>query len=202
MTMQVLLLDDQSLPRRIVERMLKLCGVEVKHAASNDEAMALLEESVDQRAPLWLIVQDLVRPGGDGVAFLQWLRGQDPSRLVGGGLRLARLPVCVVSGNARHFRQTLAEMEPELLVLEKPVAMPMLRETLRATLGLRRSDVVAEMADFGQTLGPGSPEGELDPSMRVETRTFSGDWATLQETLGGLNRSLEQLQGKARGAAG
>lgn len=71
--MRVLIVDDSSVLRRIVESALRHAGLdlgEVLHASNGIEALAALENCIVQRHPLDLILSDLHMPLMNGLDFL------------------------------------------------------------------------------------------------------------------------------------
>lgn len=69
----VLVVDDEEANRRVLERILTREGLEVRHAADGEIALALL-----QREPTALLLTDLKMPGMDGMALLKAARARDP----------------------------------------------------------------------------------------------------------------------------
>ncbi|HTX41582.1 MAG TPA: response regulator [Acidobacteriaceae bacterium] len=96
---KVLILDDSSVMRKIVERALRQAGLDlnrVLEAGSGREALALLEgEQVD------LIVSDINMPNMDGLEFLRQLQ----SRSLAPGV-----PVVMITTESgeEHVREALA----------------------------------------------------------------------------------------------
>jgi two-component system, chemotaxis family, chemotaxis protein CheY len=96
---QVLIVDDSSVMRKIVERALRQAGLNldrVLEAGNGREALALLEgEQVD------LIVSDINMPGMDGLEFLRQLQ----TRSLASGVPLVMI---TTESGEEHVREALA----------------------------------------------------------------------------------------------
>ncbi|MBW4027584.1 response regulator [Acidipila rosea] len=96
---RVLIVDDSSVMRKIVERALRQAGLELTHvfeASSGVEGLELLRaERVD------LIVSDINMPNMDGLTFLKQLRTEDLA---------AEVPVVMITTESSedHVREALA----------------------------------------------------------------------------------------------
>ncbi|HLY39872.1 MAG TPA: response regulator [Terracidiphilus sp.] len=96
--LRVLIVDDSSVMRKIIERALRQAGVElqvVHEAASGTEGLELLKtKQVD------LILSDINMPSMDGLEFLRRLRAQD---LAPG------IPVVMITteSSAEHVKQAI-----------------------------------------------------------------------------------------------
>ena len=72
--LRVLVVDDNSTNRRILQEMLGNWGLRPTTVASADEGIAALKAAVVQADPFGLILTDAHMPGGDGFAFADRLR--------------------------------------------------------------------------------------------------------------------------------
>jgi two-component system chemotaxis response regulator CheY len=72
--MRALIVDDSSLMRKMVERALRVAGVnldEVFQASNGEEALQILRREADNPAGLGLILCDINMPVMDGLEFLE-----------------------------------------------------------------------------------------------------------------------------------
>ena len=82
-----LVVDDQADERALLTAVLQHYGVEVRVAASVEEAKAVLQDWLPD-----LIVSDIAMPGEDGYALMRAIRASP---------RLARIPAVAVTAHAR-----------------------------------------------------------------------------------------------------
>ncbi|MGD0798360.1 MAG: response regulator [Acidobacteriaceae bacterium] len=78
--MRVLIVDDSSMVRRVVERSLRKSGMDVAEvidAADGVEALAVLRQCEEQGAPLNLILTDICMPAMDGFEFVEQMRAEN-----------------------------------------------------------------------------------------------------------------------------
>lgn len=133
----VLVVEDEPMLRASMVRGLsKLTGVSVLAAGSVDEARAIIRETVPQ-----LVITDLNLPDHSGlevIAELERIR--------------ARVPIVVASAYLRRFN---VPRRPGIVLLEKPVALSTLRETVVELLGLRNSVGPFTLTDYLQLAGMG-----------------------------------------------
>lgn len=87
MSKTILLLEDDSALRMLMELHLQLQGYQVKTARNGQEAQPLLDDTID------LVLTDLHMPVMDGLRFIEWLRQQP---------RWAKLPVLVLTAQGRE----------------------------------------------------------------------------------------------------
>lgn len=117
---RVLIVEDDEVLARFLERMLRLQGLEVEAAHTGDAAISALHPKLD------IIVLDLNLPGMDGLSVLQHLRS-----------RYRQLPVLVLTGRTRSEISVLALDSGADDCLTKPFSCAELLARLRALL--RRS---------------------------------------------------------------
>jgi two-component system, chemotaxis family, chemotaxis protein CheY len=78
--MRVLIVDDSSMVRRVVERSLRRTGVEVAEvldAADGVEALEVLRQCEQEGASLNLILTDICMPAMDGFEFVEKMREEN-----------------------------------------------------------------------------------------------------------------------------
>lgn len=77
--LHIMVVDDMSTSRGLIVQALEAMGIRnVHHAADGPEALAK-----SAQRPVHLVLSDFNMPGMDGLALLQTLRGQAPTRGVG-----------------------------------------------------------------------------------------------------------------------
>ena len=74
MSNRVLVVDDDSVQRRILEEAIKRCGYETRAAQSGEQALTILEGP--EAGSISLVLLDLVMPGMDGLEFLSRLQNK------------------------------------------------------------------------------------------------------------------------------
>jgi two-component system, cell cycle sensor histidine kinase and response regulator CckA len=99
----VLLVDDEPLVRRLAERTLQRAGWNVLCAASAEDALEVVNNSVCE-----LLISDIAMPGMDGVALARLVLARHP-----------KLPVMLISGYERDARDNEAELA-NIVFLTKP----------------------------------------------------------------------------------
>ena len=85
----MLVVDDNSVNRRILARQIELAGASTDTAAGGEEALELL-----RRGPYDLVLADLQMPGMDGFELARRIRGREDDE------RLARTPILAVTASA------------------------------------------------------------------------------------------------------
>lgn len=132
----VLVVDDHSFMRNLVERMLLDLGVATVHLASGAaQALTMIGNGL---TPLDLVLCDLKMPDTDGFAFVAGLRAFDNPVS-------ARLPVLILSGNA-----TTANIEAAVeLGIQGFIAKPI----TAATLGSHIAEALATRTANGRKSG-------------------------------------------------
>ncbi|MBZ0270497.1 SpoIIE family protein phosphatase [bacterium] len=142
----ILIVDDETLNRKVIQWSLKRLGVEFLHAKNGREAMDLLAERDD----IHLVVLDLMMPVIDGFGVLEWL---------GGSERHADIPVVVNSaltdidsvkralsmGAYDYFLKPLSSDTLEVLLPTK-AKNAMERSQLMREVRRRRDALQAELA--------------------------------------------------------
>ena len=112
---RALVVEDDAVLARFLERMLRAQGLEVELAYTGDGALAALSPELD------LVILDLNLPGMDGISVLQQLRQ-----------RFLRLPVLVLTGRSRTDCSVLALDSGADDCLTKPFSCAELIARLRA----------------------------------------------------------------------
>lgn len=120
--MNILLVDDDPDIREVLALVLRAEGHQVEEAGDGLQALARLREG---SAPS-LILLDLMMPRLDGEGFTRELRG-DP--------RLARIPICILSGH--HAARETAIQLGAVGCLVKPIELEQLSAILRSVAGTR-----------------------------------------------------------------
>ena len=83
---RVLVVDDDAVVRRVMQRSLDLAGFDVVVACGGEEGLRILR----QDPTIGLVLLDLMMPGMNGWAFLQAQRADE---------RLAAIPTIILSGS-------------------------------------------------------------------------------------------------------
>ena len=122
----ILVVDDEPDATELLEIVLRSGGgYRVSKAGSGQEALSLLQASLQTDAPVQLMVLDLMLPEMDGQEVLRRMRSQP---------RLARLPVIIVTG-AYSPQQEIAGLEAGADdVIAKPFGTPQLLARVRTLL--------------------------------------------------------------------
>lgn len=117
---RVLLVDDEAIVRRSVERMLARLGLTVLVAKDGEQALELHARHADE---IGLVVLDLTLPGISGVEVLRELNARAPA-----------LPVILATGySSEALRRELDALDFASL-LDKPFGLAELREEIEAAL--------------------------------------------------------------------
>ena len=122
--LRVLLVEDDPLVRRSIERALSNAGVSVVSAENGDRAIELYRQSLEEDASFGLLLTDFSMPGRtDGVQLLRRVRELTPG-----------LPA-VLSSGALHLQSATSYREAGFqYVLRKPFGEDELRHALRVAL--------------------------------------------------------------------
>ncbi|MGZ5131421.1 MAG: ATP-binding protein [Caldimonas sp.] len=119
----ILVVDDESDTRELVEQLLRNCGAAVHSAGSASEALALLD-----RVRLDLVLSDIGMPERDGYQFMRELRQRPPER---GG----RTPAIALTAFARSEDRTRSMVAGYQVHLAKPVEPHELLATVGSLVG-------------------------------------------------------------------
>jgi two-component system, OmpR family, response regulator MprA len=115
---RILVVDDDSEAREVVEAVLIEAGYAVEVAADGFEAVAKLKATVPD-----LVLTDLMMPGMHGVDLAQWIRTYKTG-----------LPVVVITGRETYGLRTDAEAYGAIACLVKPVNLEELLWTIDRAL--------------------------------------------------------------------
>ncbi|SRR5260221_5643486 len=113
MTKRILLVDDE---RSIRESLSKILGAENYDVALAENGQEAIEKHGAQRIDL--LILDLNMPVINGWATLDWLAAVNPL-----------LPVIIITG--RSYQRALAETAGADTLMEKPLDVPLLLQTIR-----------------------------------------------------------------------
>jgi len=119
----VLLVEDEALVRKATARLLEELGLEVLTASSPAAVPAVLAQA---RAPIALLISDVVMPGGSGLELVEGLRAERPE-----------LPVVMISGYAHEDLQGLLKTKATRF-LAKPFTRASLGAVIRGLLRAAR----------------------------------------------------------------
>jgi CheY-like chemotaxis protein len=72
----VLIVDDNSTNRRVLEEMVRLWGAEPTTASSAAEGLSELDRAISGGAPHGVLLVDMHMPGADGLAFVEQVRAR------------------------------------------------------------------------------------------------------------------------------
>jgi two-component system response regulator ResD len=113
MTKKILVVDDESSIREALNKVLHAENYEVVSAQNGQDAIEKFgQEKID------LLLLDLGLPVKDGWEMLEWLAGVNPL-----------LPVIIITG--RHAQRELAEKAGADALMDKPLNVPSLLQTIR-----------------------------------------------------------------------
>jgi signal transduction histidine kinase/CheY-like chemotaxis protein len=128
---RVLVVDDNSVNRRILARQVELAGASTDTAAGGEEALELM-----RRGQYDLVLADLQMPGMDGFDLARRIRGREEEG------HLQRVPILAITASALEDQEALIRDVGMDGLVTKPVSI----EQLRATLDVWLKDVRAERA--------------------------------------------------------
>jgi len=117
----VLIVDDNSTNRRVLERQLQRWGMNAKQAGDADEALSLLQKE----DPFDLAVLDMMMPGTDGLDLARKIRGSSDAR---------KLPLILLSSFGQNDANLKARAAGFQAVVTKPVRQSQLREVMLRVL--------------------------------------------------------------------
>ncbi len=181
--LRLLVVDDNSINRRLLRELLDRPKLEIVEAGSGEEALALAESEV-----FHLVLMDIRMPGMDGVETTQALRS------LGGGW--LNCPIIAVTAHALdNERQSLLEAGLQE-VLIKPVDSHQLEAILQHHLPMAAPATSPAMFPFVPA-EPLAPPAELEQTselaavdMQLGTRLANGNEGLARELLGELVASL------------
>ena len=127
MNEKILVVDDDEVLGRVLQRILTRAGYLVLHAATMAQAIQLDQ---DQRPHLGLL--DLCLPDGDGIQLANTLQAQHPG-----------LPVILMTAYPVRLRDNSEATQRFVRVLTKPLNVRELRQTI--TTSLSAAPVAAEV---------------------------------------------------------
>ena len=128
---RVLVVDDNSVNRRVLARQIELAGASTDTAAGGEEALELV-----RRGPYDLVLADLQMPEMDGFELARRIRGRENDE------QLPRTPILAVTASAFEDVERCAHAAGMDGLITKPVGV----EQLRAILDAWLKDVRAEQA--------------------------------------------------------
>jgi two-component system sensor histidine kinase BarA len=179
---RVLVVDDNTINRRLLRELLQRPGLGLAEAGSGEEAMALAEGE-----PFQLVLMDIRMPGMDGIETTQALR-----RLGG---HWARCPVIAVTAHAHDSeRQRLHEAGLQE-VLIKPVDSNRLEAVLHRHLGLVSSPPAPALpSPRDTTVASDLAVVDMDLGARLANGNVSLARELLDELVASLPATLNELQ--------
>ena len=140
--MRALIVDDDELDRKLLERVLKpFCHVEC--AASGEEALQKFMAARDEKTPYGLVCLDYNLPGISGARTAQLMRQEEEKTR-----SFPATTVCAVSGSPEapgEFYTRLGE-DPHFFLNQKPYNRTNLMRAV--SFGLRRWGVKGDSLDF------------------------------------------------------
>lgn len=117
----VLLVEDDTLVRRSMERSLRVLGCDVTTVENGDRALPLLQSRLGGASPFRLLITDLTMPGRlDGVGLLRRVRELDPD-----------IPAILSTGTLHYHRGRPQREAGFQAILRKPFGLDQLRDSIR-----------------------------------------------------------------------
>jgi CheY-like chemotaxis protein len=116
---RVLVVDDNSVNRRILARQVELAGASTDTAAGGEEALELM-----RRGHYDLVLADLQMPGMDGFDLALRIRAREQEA------RLQRVPILAITASALEEHETRTRDVGMDGLVTKPVGIEQLRATL------------------------------------------------------------------------
>lgn len=123
---QVLVVDDNAVNRRILKQQLKSFGMKVKSVAKPGKVIKLLHRAVDSQQPFQMVILDFLMPHINGEELARTILEDE---LIG-NTPLVMLTSSAQRGDAQRFREV-----GFAAYLTKPVLMVTLRKTVEGVLG-------------------------------------------------------------------
>jgi len=118
---RVLIVDDNSTNRRVLEHQLRRWSMDAKQAGDADEALGLLQKE----GPFDLAVLDMMMPGTDGLELARKIRGYSDAK---------KLPLILLSSFGQNDANLKARAAGFQAVVAKPVRQSQLREVMLRVL--------------------------------------------------------------------
>ncbi len=188
MNLRILIVDDDSMARRICARAIRPLGAQIDQAASGQAALALLDS-----APFGLVLSDYQMPGLDGAELLAEIR-----------LRNANLPVIIMTSHASIDLAVELMRQGASDFITKPVdagiLLPRIQHALeQASLNRELKELRARLAIVGepaeQIVGASSAIQTLRQRLPLAARSeasvlIQGETGTGKELVA---RALHQL---------
>jgi CheY-like chemotaxis protein len=122
---RILVIDDDAVIRRLLQRLLAGRGFDVQLAADGEQGLALLREGEPPRA----VICDLMMPGISGLEVMGAIRGDE---------RLMSLPVLMLTGEGFDETRGTALEHGADLYMTKPFSSYELLDALGQLLADRR----------------------------------------------------------------
>jgi CheY-like chemotaxis protein len=129
---RVLVVDDNSVNRRILARQVELAGASTDTAAGGEEALELM-----RRGHYDLVLADLQMPGMDGFDLARRIRTREQED------RLARTPILAITASALEDQISRTRDVGMDGLVTKPVGIEQLRATLDIWLKEARTEKAA-----------------------------------------------------------
>ena len=126
---RILLVDDNAVFLKMLERMLTIYGVVVETAAFPDEAIGKLQPVIGQHPPFDLVLLDLIMPGQDGLATV---------RVIKNDLKLTNLPIIIMTSLGKGLEEQQVREAGVDAFLHKPITREVLIETITTVLAKNR----------------------------------------------------------------
>ncbi len=126
MGLQVLIVDDSSLTRRVIEKTLRMTKIQIdgiRHAANGREALVELRSS-----PCDLVFSDINMPEMNGIEFLD-AKNADP--------KLSGIPVVVISTDSSEGRAEQLKARHVTAFVGKPFTPEMVEKVMSNALEAR-----------------------------------------------------------------
>jgi two-component system sensor histidine kinase/response regulator len=123
---RVLIVDDNQTNRRILAHQLEGWGMMPMIATGGEDALGLLERSVDTGEPFDIAVLDLQMPDIDGLALTRRIKAT-PS--------IAHLPIVLLTSLGQRGQAAMAESAGVAAYLTKPVRQAHLEQCLASVIG-------------------------------------------------------------------
>lgn len=122
--MNILIVDDSKIMRRIISGAVGVLGYEFLEAGDGEEALAVLDQHIED---VGLVTLDWNMPKMDGLTTLKMIKAND---------RFKHLPVLVVTTEAEKERMILAIQAGAKNYLCKPFTQPDLQTKIMECLGV------------------------------------------------------------------